>query len=65
MKVFEDGRLYLEAGDKFPFMCPECDTYIPSDEAPEVIMCPGCQKKGTVSEFSEVRFFLEAKEVKQ
>ena len=61
MRVLDDGKIYLKAGEKFPFMCPACNTLIPSDETPEVITCPECQKTGSVAEFSEVRFFLVEK----
>ena len=64
MKVLDDDTLYLEAGEKFPFVCPACNTYIQPDEALEVVTCPKCQKLGTVAEFSKVVFFSIAKEVK-
>lgn len=50
----EDGSLYLEEGERFPFICPKDDTHIieAKEQPADIIECPWCHFSGPADDFS-------------
>jgi hypothetical protein len=54
MKILDDGTLYLEKGEPFPFKCPECGTLNPYVANIARIVCDSCGLIGTPEDFSDL-----------
>ena len=59
MIVLDDGSVYLDKGETFPFKCPECGDYTPYVDNIAHIVCNKCGLIGTPEDFSDVRYNLE------
>ncbi len=53
MWVLGDGRLYLEAGEKPPFVCPECEHIMEWRASSTMIVCEKCDYAGMAADFSK------------
>lgn len=54
----DDGMIWIEKGERFPFKCPECGNYIEWHPMPTV-KCEACGCMGTPVEFSNVHYVIE------
>ena len=60
MKILDDGSVYIEKGESFPFKCPACGKFIPFEAAAVEVIC-ACGFHGDVKEFSEVEYKIATK----
>lgn len=59
MRILDDGGIYLEKGEPFPWKCPECGKYIEYHKGVAEIVCGGCGLQGTPEDFSEVCYGMK------
>jgi len=61
VKIFEDGTLFVMAGEPFPMKCPNCGTYIPySDDV--AIVCGSCGHRDAQEEFCDAMYEMATKQ---
>lgn len=42
MEIFADGRIYVARGERFPFVCPQCEHIMPWYPGTDLITCEKC-----------------------
>lgn len=57
MEILQDGRVYIKAGERFPFKCPKCGTLI-TYQISIWVTCTSCGHEGRDDDFSDVAFIL-------
>lgn len=58
MVVLDGDRIYLAAGEHFPFMCPECGHVMEWFDAKDLIVCQKCDHEAEVKDFSKTEWKL-------
>lgn len=53
MIVYDDGTFWLDAGERIPFICPNCHFPVPFDASLVEVKCGRCGNTGTPEDFSQ------------
>lgn len=58
MLVLGSGRVYLERGERAPFVCPACEHIMDWFVADEYVTCRKCDHEADISEFEQYKWSI-------